>query len=98
MASFFITRHPGAHEWIKQQGIEVDKCVEHFDMDMIRADDVVIGTLPVNIAARVCERGARYLHLSLSLPAELRGVELTAQQMSDCDARIEEFDVRRVRN
>ena len=44
--------------------------------------DTVIGTLPVNLAAEVCARSARYLHLSLEVPREVRGRDLTADEMN----------------
>ena len=54
----------------------------------------MIGILPVNLAARVCERGARYLNLSLDLPADARGRELTADELERYGARLEAFEVR----
>ena len=53
--------------------------------------DTVIGTLPVNLVARVCARGGRYLHLSLDLPAEARGRELTADELERYGARLEAY-------
>jgi CRISPR-associated protein Csx16 len=55
----------------------------------------VLGTLPVNLAAEVCERGGRYLHLSLDLPPEFRGRELTPADMQRFGARLEEFSIHR---
>ena len=73
MTRYFVSRHPGAVTWAKRQGIHVDRIIDHLDIALIHSGDTVIGTLPVNLAAEVCRRGARYLHLSLNLPAELRG-------------------------
>ena len=94
MTTWFISRHPGAIEWARQQGLRVDEYVAHLDPLRIRAGDTVIGSLPVNLAAQVCEAGARYLHLSLELPANLRGVELTSEQLTALGARTQAFDVR----
>jgi CRISPR-associated protein Csx16 len=96
MTTFFVTRHPGAFDWARQQGLVVDRAVAHLDLAEVRAGDVVIGTLPVNLAAEVCARGARYLHLSLDLPAEWRGRELSAADMCACGARVEEYRAERV--
>lgn len=93
MTTYFVSRHPGAREWARQEGIEVDAVVEHLDATTIQPGDTVIGSLPVNLAAEVCGRGARYLHLTLELPFELRGKELTAAEMRRCGARIEEFHI-----
>jgi len=93
MTTYFISRHPGATEWLYEQGITVDAVVDHLDPDTVRPGDVVLGTLPVNLAARICARGARYLHLSLELPAHWRGRELSADDMRRFGARLEEFRV-----
>jgi len=93
MTTYFVTRHPGARAWAAEEGIEVDDVIDHLDPTRIEPGDTVIGSLPVNLAAEVCARGGVYLHLSLDLPAELRGRELTVEQMRTCGARIEEFRV-----
>jgi CRISPR-associated protein Csx16 len=96
MTLYFVSRHPGAQEWAREENIAVDALVEHLDPAQVMPGDTVIGSLPVNLAAEVCERGARYLHLSLELPLTLRGRELSAQDMRRYGARLEEFTVRRV--
>jgi CRISPR-associated protein Csx16 len=96
VSAYFVSRHPGALDWATACGIGIDHKVEHLDLSTIGAGDKVIGTLPVNLAAAVCARGARYLHLSLDLPAEWRGRELSAADMQACGARIEEYRVERV--
>jgi CRISPR-associated protein Csx16 len=91
--TYFISRHPGAVAWAQAQGLSVDHWVTHLDVTHIQSGDTVIGTLPINLAAEVCQRGARYLHLSLDLPAHLRGVELDAQDMRRAQARLERFAI-----
>jgi CRISPR-associated protein Csx16 len=95
MATYFVTRHPGASEWAADLGLDVDRPVAHLDIGNVASGDVVIGTLPVNLAADVCERGGRYLHLSLDIPPESRGKELTVDEMRRFGARIEEYRVMR---
>jgi CRISPR-associated protein Csx16 len=97
MIIYFITRHPGAIAWACEEGIEVTHFIDHLDIATLQPGDVVIGTLPVNLAAEVCARGGRYLHLSLDLPPELRGRELSAEDMRRCGARVEEFVVQSVK-
>lgn len=94
MTTWFISRHPGAIEWARQQGLRVDEYLTHLDPGRIRAGDTVIGSLPVNLAAQVCEAGARYLHISLELPAKLRGRELSADELAACGAKLQAFQVR----
>lgn len=96
MNTYFVTRHAGACAWAREQGIEVDAVIEHLDPAVIEPEDRVLGTLPVNLAAEVCARGGRYLHLSLDTPPHLRGRELTAPELRACGARLEEYRVVRV--
>lgn len=93
MSVYFVSRHPGAKDWAAEEGIAVDQVIDHLDIDRVDPGDVVIGSLPVNLAAEVCARGGRYLHLSLELPFELRGKELSAADMRACGAKVEEFRV-----
>jgi len=95
MTTFFVTRHPGALDWAQEQNIVFDEHVVHLDPAKVGPGDTVIGSLPVHLAAEVCARGARYLNLSLDLPAGLRGRELDAGTLEACAARIEEFTVRK---
>ena len=96
MTTFFISRHPGAREWAEKTGVVVDRWIEHLDLHEIRPGDRVLGTLPVHLAAAVCERGARYVHLSLELPADQRGRDLTGADLEHLGARLEAFEVRRL--
>ena len=93
MTTYFVSRHPGAVAWVLRQGIAVDHLIPHVDIMRLQPGDTVIGTLPVNLAAEVCKRGAHYLHLSLRVPAALRGVELSTEQLDSLGARLESFEV-----
>ena len=95
MTIWFISRHPGALQWAQQQGLAIDRQAAHLDPLQVQAGDIVIGTLPVHLAAVVCQRRARYVNLSLDLPAHWRGRELSVQELCQCNARLETFDVRR---
>ncbi len=95
MTLYFVTRHPGARDWAAEEGLAVDRILDHLDPAIIQPGDILIGSLPVNLVAAVCARGGRYLHLSLDLPSALRGRELSAEQMRNCGARVEEYQVWR---
>lgn len=94
MTTYFITRHQGALQWAEASGIAYDQHLEHLDPQLIEAGDTVIGTLPVNLAAEVCARGAEYLHLNLDLPRELRGRELSAQTLFEAGASLQCYFVQ----
>jgi CRISPR-associated protein Csx16 len=97
MTTLFVSRHPGARDWAAEEGIAVDAVIAHLDPDTIQPGDVVIGTLPIHLAAQVCQRGGRFLHLSLELPPDWRGRELSAADLRECRARLEEYRVTAVR-
>ncbi len=96
MTTYFVSRHPGAHDWAQAEGISVDEVVEHLDLALVQPGDRVLGSLPVNLAAAVCARGGRYLHLSLALPRDWRGRELTAADLRANGACIEEYQITRL--
>jgi CRISPR-associated protein Csx16 len=89
---YLVSRHAAAITWIKQQ-TQVDQAIDHFDSNLIQPGDTVIGTLPVHIAAEVCERGGKYLHLELTIPSEQRGKELSLEEMSACNPTLTYFQI-----
>jgi len=95
MTTWLVTRHPGAVEWATRQQLVIERHVEHLDPIDIQPGDTVIGILPVNLAAEVCARGARYINLSLDLPPDARGRELTADELDRYKARLEEYTVEK---
>ena len=93
MTTWFVSRHPGALQWMQQRGPAFDQHVPHLNPAQVQPGDTVIGTLPVNLAAQVCARGAAYLHLVLRLPEAARGQELSAQELQNMGATLQRFDV-----
>jgi CRISPR-associated protein Csx16 len=98
MTTFFVSRHAGAVEWAARRELIVDRLVMHLDIAEVRQGDTVIGTLPVNLAAAICVRGARYLNLSVDLPPAARGRELSADELEHYGARLEAYSVQPVNN
>ena len=93
---WFVSRHPGAIEWAKRQDLAIDRWVTHLDPTEVGAGDTVVGTLPVNLAAKICQQSAHYLHLSLEVPATWRGRELSADDLQAFAARVETYRIERV--
>lgn len=97
MTTYFITRHTGALDWAQANGVHFDVHLPHLlNVDELQSEDVIIGTLPINIISQINELGVRYIHLSLDIPPQLRGVELTVEQLNECQATLEEFYVKKV--
>lgn len=97
MTTIFVTRHAGARDWLARRGHAVDRITDELtdaDLATLGPGDIVIGTLPVALAAAVCARGAQYLNLVIpAVPRELRGQELDADMLTRLGARIEAFEV-----
>ncbi|PPC83993.1 MAG: CRISPR-associated protein Csx16 [Methylotenera sp.] len=93
MKTYLITRHPGAVAWFQQQGIQIDQHLPHLNAAQIAPQDKVYGSLPIHLAAQICAIGAEYWHLSLDMPPQLRGQELSATQLNTINARLERFVV-----
>ena len=95
MTTWFVSRHQGAMDWIKTQNVQIDRWIAHLDVAQIQAGDVVIGTLPVHLAAQVCERGAQFYFLAVNVRAEQRGTELTAQQLNEQGCTLQAYHIEK---
>ena len=73
-----VTRHPALVAYLVEVGLvqEGVKVVTHADSDTVRNKHVV-GVLPLRLAALA----AAITEVPLSLPPELRGIELTLEQI-----------------
>jgi CRISPR-associated protein Csx16 len=96
MTTWLVSRHSGALDWMRRRGVVFDRYAPHLTMEEIRAGDTVIGSLPVNLAADVCTRGATYRHLSLRLDAADRGRELSADDLDRYEATLATYLVQEV--
>ena len=93
MKTICVTRHEGTVKLLKEMDIRVDEVVSHLDIDVVEDGDIVVGVLPVHIAAKVCEKNAKFYAVSLDLPEELRGIELSYEQVKGLGISIKEFYV-----
>ncbi|MDR1889004.1 MAG: CRISPR-associated protein Csx16 [Zoogloeaceae bacterium] len=96
MTTWFVSRHPGALEWMRENRIPFDRHEAHLDARAVHAGDTVIGSLPVNLAAEVCARGAIYRHLSLQLGVADRGRELSALELEKYEATLKTYEIKEV--
>lgn len=99
MTVYLVSRHKGAVEWMNHMGHHYDEHLTHLDnYDQLSAGDTVVGSLPINLVADLAEHGVSYMHLSLYIPEYLRGIELSAEQLSQLDAKLEAYRVHRLSN
>jgi CRISPR-associated protein Csx16 len=89
----FVTRHSGAPEWARDHGYGDAEFTGHLDPTTVAPGDVVLGTLPIHVAAEVVARGAVFHHLALDLKPEDRGKDLGAREMENAKARLEPYVV-----
>lgn len=96
MTTWFISRHQGAIDWIKRQNIQIDRFIEHINVEEIQADDTVIGTLPIHLAAEVCIKGAKFYFLSVNVEENQRGTELTYEQLVKQGCSLQQFYIEKL--
>lgn len=93
---YLITRHAGAVQWLQEAVSEPYVLLTHLhDLNLIQAGDIIVGTLPVNLIAKINLLGARYFHLHINIPAHLRGHELTHEQLVQLGAGLVEYSVQK---
>ena len=92
METIIVTRHPALVEYLFEQGIAPagTRVLAHVSPDDVRGKRVV-GLLPLHLAAEA----ASVVEVPLDLPAELRGVELTIEQVRALARPAVEYHVTR---
>lgn len=90
-----ITRHPAFVEYLLDKGIIKEgeyEVIEHASPEKIMKRRVIASGLPLHLAC-LCER---VFTVSINLPLELRGKELTLEDMKKYAGDIQEYIVLRV--
>jgi len=93
--TWLVSRHQGTLEWFGEQGIAVDETLTHLEPEVPQPGDTVIGNLPIQMVAQLSDRGIHYCHLSLTVPPEWRGRELSSAEIEACQPALEYFRVIR---
>lgn len=90
MKTIIVTRHAGAADWLREHHPEFGNCevLAHASPEDLKGNKV-IGVLPIHLAALCGE----YWHLTMSLPPEARGKELTAEDMEQYGCSIQRYRV-----
>lgn len=97
MTTYFVTRHVGAQAWAQEQGFDGAIVISNFDPTIVKEDDIVMGILPMHLAAEVCRRGGKYYNLAMAVPPDARGKELTSEMMNQFGARLVQYKIQEMR-
>mgnify|MGYP000955834578 CR=1 FL=1 len=87
-----VTRHSGAVEWLHRKGI-TGEVVSHISPSESLEGKIVIGNIPLWVAAQADEVWAIEIP---NLPSELRGVDISAEQMEELGAKISKYYVQKL--
>jgi len=84
---WIVTRHEGTISLLKKHftGAEV---MPHLDINKIKRGDSVYGVLPIHLIHEVMSRGATFYIVSLDIPPELRGKELSEEEVLSLNLRL----------
>ena len=105
METIIVTRHAGAMEWLRKNHIDIFdpiypiseeeeiEIVEPIVLAHAKPDDVrgkrVIGILP----NRLSSLAAEYWELNIDIPADMRGKEISCQEMERLGASLKRWDI-----
>jgi len=89
-----VTRHPALKDYLLNEGLITaeTKAVKHITAKELEGLNV-IGILPIDLAAR-CNT---ITTVALDLPHELRGVELTVEQIEQCFIGVSTYKVEEIK-
>jgi CRISPR-associated protein Csx16 len=94
---YLISRHAGAIEWLTETINQPCTLIDHLTEEMeFKNNDWVIGTLPLTKIATICTQGAKFFLLEVEVPKELRGIDLSKEQLIELGAQLTEYRCERV--
>lgn len=86
-----VSRHAGALDWLCRRGFQADETKAHIsdvEIGQLLPGDRVVGTLPPDSAARLCDRGVLCDILVVPTDPPDRGRELSADELEAAGAYI----------
>jgi CRISPR-associated protein Csx16 len=95
--AYVVSRHTGAVEWVRRRLGETAnvKVLAHVgDEQVFAPGDKVCGVLPLALAARICAQGAKPYVIDIKLTADMRGRELSADELEALQARLVRYEVK----
>ncbi len=95
--NYLVTRHKALIELVSLLNINIDHQLPHLvNVDMITKNDCVYGNLPIELIAKICEKEAKYFNFNLTIPYNLRGKELTLDELKNYSCGFEQYVVKKV--
>jgi putative CRISPR-associated protein (TIGR02620 family) len=88
METVIVSRHAGLVEYLEKKGI-VGRVIPHATAADVKGK-IVVGNLPLHLAALAAKVGS----VDMNVPAEMRGQELSASQVSQYATGISWYVVR----
>lgn len=101
MTTYLVTRHEGTRHWARAMAkhgrlpFAIDRMVEHLDPTALTKGDVVVGTVPLHLAADLRARGIEFWALDLDISPQDRGKELSGIYLATRGARFTRYEVRK---
>jgi CRISPR-associated protein (TIGR02584 family) len=91
--TLIVTRHPAIVRFAEAHGFsgEVVSQLDDAIIESLGSKDRVLGPLPLSRVARLCAKGVRYYGVELDTPPELRGRELSLEEMHAFGARVQRY-------
>ena len=96
MTTTCVVRHQGAIDWIKKQNIHIDTWTDTLDLNSVKSGDIVMGILPIHLAAEVCSKGGSFVALCMDLPKQYRGKELSVEELENLSCTLKPFHVESI--
>jgi len=92
MDKIVVTRHVNLIKYLQEvEGITATQIITHANEDDVR-DKIVIGILPLHLASLATE----IWEVPINVPLELRGIELSVEQLKEFAQPMQKYIVRKI--
>ncbi len=89
-----MSRHPSTINWLTHKLPRVDRVESTLSIESLNGKDCVYGNLTAHLIAQINNKGARYFHVLINIPLELRGEELNSDELSALKPEIAEINAQ----
>lgn len=89
---YLVSRQQETVDALRSDNVAFDKIISHFNPAIVKPGDVVLASLPLPIAAKVCAKGGIYKHVEITRPANIHG-DLTSAEILKYGYQINQYDI-----